>query len=122
MLADVIGPDLVILLVVYLAFIALFVVAWVQILSKAGHSGWWVLIGIVPLAKLLGRLSGHAVDHAPPLHRRPRQEGVGRFQLTQRAGLRWSTVPPTNCDGKKTWEWCVGSFVSLNGMPSNVIE
>jgi hypothetical protein len=53
MLADVIGPDLVILLVVYLAFIALFVVAWVQILSKAGHSGWWVLIGIVPLANIV---------------------------------------------------------------------
>src|SRR5579883_2511602 len=37
-------------------------------------------------------------------------------------GLRSKSVAPIHCDGKKAQEWWVGVFVSLNGMPSNVIE
>jgi hypothetical protein len=36
-------------------------------------------------------------------------------------GLRSNTAPPVNGAGKNTQEWCDGSLVSLNGMPSNVI-
>jgi hypothetical protein len=33
----------------YVVIVAISIVAWVKILSKAGYSGWWVLIGFVPL-------------------------------------------------------------------------
>jgi hypothetical protein len=36
-------------LIVELFFFVVAIVAWVKIISKAGYSGWWVLIGIVPL-------------------------------------------------------------------------
>src|SRR5215831_14053227 len=36
-------------------------------------------------------------------------------------GLRSNTVDPIVCAGKNTHEWCVGSLVSLNGIPSNVM-
>src|SRR5215471_16743309 len=36
-------------------------------------------------------------------------------------GLRSNTAPPVNGAGKNTHEWCDGSFVSLNGMPSKLI-
>ncbi len=37
-------------------------------------------------------------------------------------GLRSNRVAPTNWLGKNAHEWWDGSFVSLKGMPSNVIE
>jgi hypothetical protein len=36
-------------LIVELFFFVVAIMAWVKIISKAGYSGWWVLIGIVPL-------------------------------------------------------------------------
>src|ERR1043166_956769 len=36
-------------------------------------------------------------------------------------GLRSNTAEPSVCAGKNTHEWWVGSFVSLNGIPSNVM-
>jgi hypothetical protein len=36
-------------LLVELFFVVVGIVAWVKIISKAGYSGWWVLIGLVPL-------------------------------------------------------------------------
>ena len=36
-------------------------------------------------------------------------------------GLRSNTVDPIVCAGKNTHEWCVGSLVSLNGIPSKVM-
>lgn len=38
-----------IFLLVELLFLVIAIVAWVKIISKAGYSGWWVLIGIVPI-------------------------------------------------------------------------
>jgi hypothetical protein len=38
-----------VLLFVYIAIVVLGIVAAVKIVSKAGYSGWWVLIGLVPL-------------------------------------------------------------------------
>ena len=29
------------------------VAAWVKILTKAGYSGWWILIGVVPLVNVI---------------------------------------------------------------------
>ena len=43
------GGLLIFLLLIYLAIAVLFIIAYVKILSKAGYSGWWVLIGLVPL-------------------------------------------------------------------------
>ncbi len=40
-------------LVLMLLLSVLSIVAWVRILAKAGYSGWWVLIGFVPLVNLV---------------------------------------------------------------------
>ena len=53
MLASSLGAAFGVLVLVYLGVIILTVVAWVKILSKAGYSGWWVLIGIVPLVNVI---------------------------------------------------------------------
>jgi hypothetical protein len=46
------GPEASVL-AVSLALFALILIGWVKILSKAGYSGWWVLIGLVPVANLV---------------------------------------------------------------------
>jgi hypothetical protein len=43
------GGTLAVLVLIYLAILVLFIIAYVKILTKAGYSGWWVLIGLVPL-------------------------------------------------------------------------
>lgn len=48
------GPPLGVLvvggiLIVYLAVLVLSIVAWVKIVTKAGYSGWWVLVTFVPV-------------------------------------------------------------------------
>ena len=53
MLATSLGAAFGVLVLIYLGVIILTVVAWVKILSKAGYSGWWVLIGIVPLVNVI---------------------------------------------------------------------
>ncbi|MFE6968516.1 hypothetical protein [Isoptericola sp. NPDC057653] len=40
-------------LVVYLAIAVLFLVAYIRIIQKAGYSGWWVLVGIVPILNVV---------------------------------------------------------------------
>ena len=37
----------------YLVFLVLTIAAWVKILTKAGYSGWWILIGLVPLVNMI---------------------------------------------------------------------
>ena len=41
------------LLIIELIFLVVFIVAYVKILQKAGYSGWWVLIGLVPFVNLV---------------------------------------------------------------------
>ncbi len=41
------------LVVLYAALLALFVWAYVRIIQKAGYSGWWVLMGLVPIGNLV---------------------------------------------------------------------
>jgi len=47
------GGGLAVVVAIYLVIIVLFVVGWVKILAKAGYSGWWVLLGFVPLVNLI---------------------------------------------------------------------
>jgi uncharacterized membrane protein YhaH (DUF805 family) len=39
---------------VFIAFFAIWVVPGVKILQKAGYSGWWVLIGLIPVGNIIG--------------------------------------------------------------------
>jgi hypothetical protein len=43
----------VVILVVYLALLVLGIIAYVKIITKAGYSGWWLLIGLVPLVGIV---------------------------------------------------------------------
>lgn len=38
---------------VYLAIMVVLVWAYVNIIRRAGYSGWWVLIGLVPIANIV---------------------------------------------------------------------
>jgi uncharacterized membrane protein YhaH (DUF805 family) len=42
-----------VIVIIYLAVAVLMIVATVKVLSKAGYSGWWVLIGLVPVANVV---------------------------------------------------------------------
>jgi Protein of unknown function (DUF805) len=37
----------------YVVFLVLYIVAFVRILHQAGYSGWWVLIGLVPVVNIV---------------------------------------------------------------------
>jgi hypothetical protein len=39
--------------VVYVAVAVLFFIAYVRIIQKAGYSGWWVLVGLVPILNVV---------------------------------------------------------------------
>lgn len=53
MLASLGGAAGLVFLLVYLAIAIAGIVACVKILNKAGYSGWWVLIGFVPIANIV---------------------------------------------------------------------
>jgi uncharacterized membrane protein YhaH (DUF805 family) len=53
MVANVVGPIAGAFGLVYLVVLVLTVIAWVKILSKAGYSGWWVLIALVPFVNII---------------------------------------------------------------------
>lgn len=40
-------------LLLYLVVVILTIIAWIQILRKAGYSSWWILIAFVPLVNFL---------------------------------------------------------------------
>ncbi|MFF2620922.1 DUF805 domain-containing protein [Oerskovia jenensis] len=40
-------------LIVWAAVAIIFLIAYIQIIRKAGYSGWWVLVGIVPLLNVV---------------------------------------------------------------------
>ena len=42
-----------VLVLLYVGFAAFFIYVYVRIVRKAGYSGWWVLLGIVPIANLV---------------------------------------------------------------------
>ena len=47
------GGELTFLLLFYAAFILLFGWMYVRIIRKAGYSGWWVLMALVPIGNLV---------------------------------------------------------------------
>jgi uncharacterized membrane protein YhaH (DUF805 family) len=47
------GAGFGILIVFYLIVLVLSLVAWAQILKKAGYNPWWVLIAFVPLVNFI---------------------------------------------------------------------
>lgn len=53
MFASVYGPAGLIVVLLYICFAVLFLIAWVKIITKAGYSGWWVLTGLVPLVNII---------------------------------------------------------------------
>ena len=52
-IANMMGPAGAILFLFYLAVIIVSIVAGVKVLSKAGYSGWWILIAAVPVVNLI---------------------------------------------------------------------
>ncbi|MFE5307860.1 hypothetical protein [Isoptericola sp. NPDC056573] len=40
-------------IIVYLAVAVIFLIAYIRIIQKAGYSGWWVLVGIVPVLNVV---------------------------------------------------------------------
>jgi hypothetical protein len=42
-----------VLIAVWIGFLVLYIAAFVKIISKAGYSGWWVLVGIVPILNVI---------------------------------------------------------------------
>ena len=48
-----IGGLEVVLLLLYIPFIIFVIYAYVRIIQKAGYSGWWVLMAIVPIGNLI---------------------------------------------------------------------
>lgn len=74
-----------VLLVFYLGLVVLFLVGWWKIVSKAGYSGAWALIGLVPLANVVMFFVFAFSDW--PVHQQLRQgPGVPNYGGT--------TIPP----------------------------
>jgi Protein of unknown function (DUF2510) len=42
-----------VLVIIYLAILVVVILAYVRIITKAGYSGWWVLIALVPLVNVV---------------------------------------------------------------------
>ena len=40
-------------LVLYVAVAVIFFIAYVRIIQKAGYSGWWILVGLVPILNVV---------------------------------------------------------------------
>jgi hypothetical protein len=77
-----------VLLIIYLAGIVVSLIASVKILTKAGYSGWWVLIAFVPLVNFVMFLV-FAFSDWPSL----RQQSAGYFGSPP-PGAAWSPSPP----------------------------
>lgn len=69
------GAFFAVLLVAYIAVAVVAIVAWVKIISKAGYSGWWVLIVFVPIANVVMFLV-FAFSDWPVLQRARAQAGL----------------------------------------------
>jgi hypothetical protein len=40
-------------LAVYVVLVVVFFVAYIRIIQKAGYSGWWILLGFVPIVNVV---------------------------------------------------------------------
>lgn len=110
-----------ILIVLYAVVLVVFIWAYVRIITRAGYSGWWVLIGLVPLvnvvmflvfafkewpiqrelAQLRMQLAGHGGGYQQPGYGYPPQSGYGYppqsgYGDPPYGGPGGSQPPPTN--------------------------
>ena len=65
------------ILLIYLVIAVLMLIAWVKIITKAGYSGWWVLIGFVPIVNFVMLLVFAFSDWPALQGRRPAGPPVG---------------------------------------------
>jgi hypothetical protein len=70
------GAAVAVFLLFYLVLAVFVAFAWVRIVTKAGYSGWWVLVGLVPLVNLV-MFFVFAFSDWPALHGRPSGPPVG---------------------------------------------
>jgi uncharacterized membrane protein YhaH (DUF805 family) len=61
--------------VLYLAFLVVFIVAMVRVLQKAGYSGAWVLVGLIPVVNVI-MFVVFAFSDWPALRQRPGPPGT----------------------------------------------
>jgi uncharacterized membrane protein YhaH (DUF805 family) len=47
------GVALVVSIIIGIAFFLVFVIAYIKIITRAGYSGWWVLIIVVPFVNIV---------------------------------------------------------------------
>jgi uncharacterized membrane protein YhaH (DUF805 family) len=59
----------------YLAFLVVFIVAMVRVLQKAGYSGVWVLVGLIPVVNVI-MFVVFAFSDWPALRRPPGSSGM----------------------------------------------
>jgi hypothetical protein len=50
---NLLGGAVLFILIVEVVFLIAFVIAWVKILSKAGYSGAWALVGVIPIVNIV---------------------------------------------------------------------
>jgi hypothetical protein len=82
------GAGLGVLVIIYLIIGVLSVIAWVKILNKAGYSGWWVLISLVPIVNFVMFLVFAFSDWPSQ-----RQQGGG-YGPPPGGASTWSPSPP----------------------------
>jgi len=78
-----------ILIVLYVVVLIIFIWAYVRIIRRAGYSGWWVLIGLVPLVNIVMFLV-FAFKEWPI----QRELAALRMQLAGRGGYQQPGYPP----------------------------
>jgi hypothetical protein len=91
------------LAIILLILLAPFVVAWVKILQKAGYSGWWVLIGLVPIVNLVMFLV-FAFSRWPAVQRNRNATSA----LPPHPGYPPYGPPPVEPYGPPAFEWHPG--------------
>ncbi|WP_089797614.1 hypothetical protein [Cellulomonas sp. KH9] len=65
-------------LAVVLTVYVVMLIAYVRIIQKAGYSGWWVLVGLVPVLNLVMFLV-FAFSRWPVLQENERLRSLGRY-------------------------------------------
>jgi energy-coupling factor transporter transmembrane protein EcfT len=85
------------ILAFYLALIVVTIIAWVKIITKAGYSGWLVLLGFVPLVNfvmlLVFAFSKWPVTQRLEAAERANRAGPNNQYGRGAGGFGWGPVP-----------------------------
>ncbi len=120
-----------VLFIVYAALIVLVFVGWVKILRKAGYSGWWSLLIIVPLVNIVmflvfafgdwpslrGQRAGGGDPPYPPY---PGYPPVG-WNPGQASGASWPPGPQSPPTGAPSWPQSGTGWSAPTGDPSQAM-